>query len=426
MRCISRLVVRSSRRAAAVLLLLGCGLALGADKSSAAPMTTIRVSVPAAGGPANGNSRDAVISNDGTKVAFDSTATNLVPADTNNAPDVFVRDVVRGTTQRVSVSSTQHQTSGASHVVAISNNGRFILFDSAASNVVPGDVNGQNDVFVRDLATRTTRQVDLGPGDVRPQHTQCCPSFGLDISPNGRWVLFGTGAPNVVGSHTTIGIVLRDLKKHTTRTIATADNFVAPIAARVSIDGKVIAYSIGGLSAGGDFPGDSFVLTRGAVHKRTRINARPGDGSIVADIAGRGRLVLITVFREGTSGAEVFLDDRQTHTRTRVDISPARAWSISPTAQAVSADGRFVTFVSGYHKFVAGDTNDRFDVFRRDLILGRTRRVSVRAAGGQLDRNSHGGAMAADGRTIAFWTFGDATSGGVNSAVDVFLRRPLV
>ena len=422
MRCISRLVVRSSRRAVAVPLLLGCGLALGADDSIAAPMTTLRVSVPAAGGPANGNSRDGVISNDGTKVAFDSTATNLVPADTNNAPDVFVRDVVKGTTQRVSVSSSEHQAAGTSHVVAISRDGRFILFDSIAPNIVTGDVNGQSDVFVRDLLTRTTRQVDLGQGDVRPHPSQCCPSFGLDISANGRWVLFGTGAPNIVGSNAGIGIVLRDLKKHVTKTIATADNFVAPIAARVSIDGKVIAYSIGGLSTGGDFPGDSFVLTRGAGHKRTRINARPGDGSIVADIARRGRLVLITVFREGTSGAEVFVDDRQTHTRTRVDVSPARAWSISPTAQAVSADGRFVTFVSGYEQFVPGDTNDRFDVFRRDLMLGRTRRISVRAAGGQIDRNSHGGAMAADGRSVAFWTFGDATPGGGNSAVDVFLR----
>ena len=127
-------------------------LAIGAGEASAAPLTTVRVSVPATGGQANGDSTSAVVSADGTTVAFDSTATNLsLRADTNHARDVFVRNLATGRTRRVSVSSHEQQAAGTSHVIAISRDGRRVLFDSTAPNLVPGDTNGQRDVFVRDL-----------------------------------------------------------------------------------------------------------------------------------------------------------------------------------------------------------------------------------------------------------------------------------
>ena len=92
------------------------------------------------------------ISADGRFVAFDSEATNLVPGDTNDASDVFVRDRQTGTTRRVSVSSGGAQGNGASFDPAISADGRFVAFNSDATNLVPGDTNGAADVFVRTLA----------------------------------------------------------------------------------------------------------------------------------------------------------------------------------------------------------------------------------------------------------------------------------
>jgi archaellum component FlaF (FlaF/FlaG flagellin family) len=113
--------------------------------------TTSRVSVSSTGTQANDISFVPAISGNGRYVAFTSAASNLVPGDTNGAVDVFVRDRRAGTTSRVSVSSTGAQANGYSYDPAMSADGRYVGFDSDASNLVPGDTNGVNDVFLRNL-----------------------------------------------------------------------------------------------------------------------------------------------------------------------------------------------------------------------------------------------------------------------------------
>ena len=113
--------------------------------------TTRRVSVAADGMQANGQSEASAISADGRYVAFESDASNLVPGDTNHAYDVFVSDRRSGTIRRVSVAADGSQANWDSLTPAISTDGRYVTFDSAASNLVPGDMNGYGDVFVRDL-----------------------------------------------------------------------------------------------------------------------------------------------------------------------------------------------------------------------------------------------------------------------------------
>jgi Tol biopolymer transport system component len=112
---------------------------------------TERVSVTSRGGQSNGDSGSPTISNDGRYVAFYSSASNLVAGDTNDAPDVFLHDRKTGVTSRVSLSSAGRQGNGLSLEAAISGNGRHIAFLSEASNLVVGDTNGVLDVFVRDL-----------------------------------------------------------------------------------------------------------------------------------------------------------------------------------------------------------------------------------------------------------------------------------
>ena len=110
---------------------------------------TERVSVDSAGIQGNGSSRQPSISADGRFMAFTSDATNLVPGDTNGRTDVFVHDRQTGTTERVSVDSAGNQGNAGSSGVGISGDGRFVAFTSSATNLVPGDTNSVADVFVR-------------------------------------------------------------------------------------------------------------------------------------------------------------------------------------------------------------------------------------------------------------------------------------
>jgi Tol biopolymer transport system component len=416
----------TSRRWLPALLAAACAAA-GTPAAAAAPATTIRVSVASDGAQANRDSIAAVISADGGTVAFDSTATDLSRRpDTNRARDVFVRDLRTGVTRRVSVSTSGAQARGRSHVIAISSDGNRVLFSSTAANLVPGDRNGQPDVFVRNVARRTTGRVDLGPGGVEPEGVQpqfpgCCAPLGLDMSPDGRFVLFAAGDPNLLHGRCCLGIFVRDRRTHTTKTIAVANNFVAATAARVADGGRFIVYSLGGLGFT-DFPGKTFVLDR-RTGARARIGASVGDGSIVADIAGGGRYVLFTSHLLGTDGSEVFLLDRTTGTTTHVNVSAAAAYTTASQAASVSANGRIATFVSRYPGYVAGDTNGRLDVFRRDLGAATTLRVSLSAAGSQLLEGSSGGSMPASAGSAVFWTGAAAVPGDTNSARDVFLRR---
>ena len=138
---------RRRPRTALALCLATLALAVTAPATSAAA-TTKRVSVRSNEAQADGNSLGPAISADGRFVAFDSGATDLVKNDTNGFRDVFVRDRTLGTTKRVSVGAGG-QADGESVAPAISADGRLVAFLSSATDLVPNDTNGDNDIFVR-------------------------------------------------------------------------------------------------------------------------------------------------------------------------------------------------------------------------------------------------------------------------------------
>ena len=147
-------------RALAVLLIIAAAFsASGAVR--AAPGDITRISVSSSEAQANSYSRDADISDDGRLVVFWSGADNLVAGDTNEFEDIFVRDVQAGETTRVSVSSAGAQANQSSYYPAISGNGRFVAFMSDATNLVSGDTNGMSDVFVHDRQTGATTRVSV-------------------------------------------------------------------------------------------------------------------------------------------------------------------------------------------------------------------------------------------------------------------------
>ncbi len=343
--------------------------------------TTEIVSVALGGLPSDGMSGYAAISADGRFVAFQSTATNLVPGDTMLLQDVLVRDRLLGTTERVSVDSNGLEANGGSFQPSISADGRFVAFFSEAWNLVPGDTNGELDVFVRDRLLGTTERASVSTTGAEGDRMSGLPS----ISADGRWVAFSSLASTLVPGDTNqaLDVFVRDRLLGATERVSVGSN---------GSEGN----------QGSDYPSIS------------------PDGRFVAFESWSSSLV-----PGDTNGVtDVFLRDRQLGTTERVSLGAggmqADGESVDPT---VSADGRCVAFWSVATNLVAGDTNARLDVFLRDRQAGTTERVSVGSAGSQANADSSWAALSADGRCIVFISKADnLVAGDTNQRDDVFAR----
>jgi Tol biopolymer transport system component len=243
--------------------------------------TVRRVSVGPAGAQANGSSHLPAISGDGRYVAFLSDAANLVPGDGNDLPDVFVRDLRYGITHRLSVATDGRQADGASFDVALSADGRYVAFDSAATNLVAGDTNERTDVFVRDLRYGTTYRVSLGAGGGQGDGYSAGPSLSAD----GRYLAFTSAATNLVPGDTNFrsDVFVRDLRYGLTyRVSLAADGSEAngySTAAAISADGRYVGFtSAAGNLVASDTNGveDGFVRDRwNRTTARTTVDADP-------------------------------------------------------------------------------------------------------------------------------------------------------
>ena len=184
---------RVAARAAFALALVAA-----APGATLAAGVTERVSVASGGRQANDDSSfssPAAVSADGRFVAFESHASNLVPGDTNRASDIFVRDRRRGVTVRVNVGAGGVQgLGGESYDPSVSADGRFVAFDSLATNLVPGDTNRKTDVFVRDRRAGVTRRPSVGTDGIQGDGLSNHPALSAD----GRYVAFSSSASNLV------------------------------------------------------------------------------------------------------------------------------------------------------------------------------------------------------------------------------------
>lgn len=268
-----------------MVLALGSIFTLGSAMPAAwAHGTTERVSVSSNGKQGNSDSTGGTIgdamTDDGRYVVFQSEASNLVPGDTNGVSDVFLRDRRTGQTQRVSVSSTGSQGSQDSFGGAISASGRYVVFYSDAIDLVPRDSNGQADVFVRNLKTGTTQRVNVGT-DGRQANG---PSFGSAISADGRYVVFASTATNLVlgDNNGWQDIFVRDRKSGTTSRVsirtggrqANGDSFGGAISA----DGRFVGFSSDAtnlVAHDTNFTADVFVRDR-VLGTTERVNVGPG------------------------------------------------------------------------------------------------------------------------------------------------------
>jgi Tol biopolymer transport system component len=263
---------------------------------------TSRESVGAGGAQGDSRSFGPSVSANGRYVVFFSQATNLVVGDTNGCEDVFVRDRSSGTIERVSVDSSGAQGDAMSVVPSISPDGRYVVFESLATNLVAGDTNSVRDVFLRDRLTGTTERVSVDSSGAQGNQVS---SWG-SISADGHYVAFVSSATNLVA----------------------------------------------------------------------------GDTNATGDVFVRDRLAGTTV-------------------RVSVDSGGTQGNGFSGSAR-ISADGHFVTFSSVATNLVAGDTNNYFDAFVRDLQAGTTERVSVATGGAQANSGGVYPVISADGRYVAF------------------------
>jgi Tol biopolymer transport system component len=345
---------------------LACVLPASAGTSG----TTARVSVSGTGAQADSASWATGISADGRYTVFDSHATNLVAGDTNGQPDAFVHDSQIGATERVSVASNGRQADYYSHGAGISADGRFVVFTSAATNLVPGDTNDRVDVFVHDRLSGATRRVSVTSSGGQANADSDSPV----ISADGRYIAFASHASNLVPHDTNLG----------------PDVFVHDL-----VTGKT---------------------TRVSVNSRGR-QASPKSESGGPAISTGGRYVAFSsnatnLVRGDTNGLpDVFVRDRKTGRTTRVSVDSrgrqaGRDRSRTGSSSAlISGDGRYVGFLSSDTNLVRGDTNRWPDVFVRDRRTGRTIRVSVSSDGKQANAESGVPVMSPDGRLVAFSSY---------------------
>jgi Tol biopolymer transport system component len=204
---------------------------------------TRRVSINSAEDEGNGDSGEASVSDDGRYVLFASSATNLVPNDTNNARDAFVRDRWTGTTRRVNVSSAEAQANNGAIYMSISASGRFIVFESGATSLVRHDTNADDDVFVRDRREGTTRRVSVSSTERQANGWSGYPK----VSPSGRFVAFEAADTNLVSgdANGVIDIFVRDLVNGTTRRVTSKAGGTAPSGSQfptITADGRFVAF----------------------------------------------------------------------------------------------------------------------------------------------------------------------------------------
>jgi Tol biopolymer transport system component len=352
--------------------------------------------------PGNGGSGNAAISGDARFVAIASAASDLVRGDTNGVYDVFVRDRLRGVTVRASVGPRGSQANARTGLSGISRNGRFVLMWSDASNLVAGDTNGTADVFVRDRVAKSTERVSIGPAG-RQLDTE---SGQAAISADGRFVAFSSGGnvfvrDRVSASTELVGRGAMPAVSADARSVALNDGD-GHIVVRDRSTGSTELVSVD--SSGGILPGDALVPTISAdgrfvaflVEPRRPATGEARDVLYVRDrlrktttrvassignptIAPDGRTV---AYEGGRPGGlqEVIVRDLASGRTEVASVSTLGRAENAPSwvgSGPLSSSGRFVAFYSEASNLVPADRNGSSDVFVRDRRTRTTRLVSV-------------------------------------------------
>lgn len=381
--------------------------------------------------------RSSSVSEDGTKVAFESNLAHLVPADGSNNADIFVKDTTSGEIELVSVPLPPFSPSGQSFSPSISADGRMVAFSSDDPNLVPGDSNGFYDVFVRDLQLDTTTLVSAGGG---PANDYMDIGKAM-ISGDGTKVVFGSRATNLVtgGPDQGANIFLRDLVSNTTQlvSVSASGEFGNGEDPSVSADGRFVAFTTtsallkpGLVSVPGIVRKD--MLTGAVAWVSHALAPQTGGGGTWAGISADGQHVAFisdsnNFVENDPDFHDVFVWDAATNNNVKASESftGGVANNDSYKRPSLSGDGRYVAFSSDASDLVPDDVNGHEDVFVRDLSTSTTTKVSTALP----DVQSGPGDSAlpwisSSGRFVSFESnAADLVDDDTNHKADIFLQR---
>lgn len=430
----------------AIGLSLAALLLCGAAASAQDVCVTSRKSLDVSAGDPNGISRLPCISADARFIAFESEASDLVFGDTNNLSDVFVVHVTSGDIERISRSTTGGATDGISNHASISEDGRYVLFESEATNLVAADGNGARDVFLYDRDLLLMKRISVantgaegngpsGQGGLRK---------GSAISGDGQRAVFQSHASNLVSGDTNFvgDIFVYDLATSSLSIASLSVIGPAVLPANgnsqdphISANGAYVAFaSHANNLVGNDTNGqnDIFVVelaTLGALRASIADNGTQSNGSswhprLSADgmqVAFESHATSL-VSGDGNGVIDVFLFDRPTSTIERVSVG----WQGQEANNycyrcSISADGNRIGFTSAASNLVSNG-NGIQNVYVRDRVANDTERWGEDSAGGTSWAGSDESSLDATGKKMAFMSLAPLVPGDGNSLHDIYLR----
>lgn len=342
-----------------------------------------RISVGPAGAEANADSYDAAVSDNGQVIAFRSTASNLVTGDTDNWPDIFVRDLGSGATEMASVTPNRRY----SLTPSLSDDGRIVVMATDLT------IAGGSYIVALDRQTATSTVIlPLSPGsDDSGGHLE------PTVSGNGQFISFYTY------------LTLQTSEPPSARPIDDDQNFTTDAYVYDRVTRPVPqTQRVSRNATGVEGVGDSMSPTLS------------DDGRYVAFYSYATNLVI----GDSNDHEDIFVKDRQTAAIVMASVASDGTIGNGDSYKPVIAGaGRYVAFRSQATNLVVGDTNKHWDIFVRDMTLGATTRVSVSSSGGQANHDSFEADISDDGRYVVFRSnASNLVADDSNKRFDVFVH----
>jgi Tol biopolymer transport system component len=402
--------------------------------------TTTLISVNSAGsGGGNGDSIPFGVSTNGRFALFESAASDLVPGDTNNATDIFVRDLVLGATTLVSVATNGSVANANSRTPAMTPDGRYVAFVSDAYNLVAGDTNSIPDVFVRDLQSGVTTLVSVGATYTSTTRSVARSEAPI-ITPDGHYVTFLSVGTNylISGAQNAADIVVRDMFSETTTWASSAAReavlnvsgatIVVAFNHAISTDGQFVAYEAASASslAGAIVRYELATGISRLVHTNAVVPVGPYENLRSLDLTPDGRFLAFVARTNGPSAPAmcVLVWDAQNAAVTLA--SGGLSGEISDGAicdwPILSANGQSVAFLSTADGLVTNQLSGDYHLYVRDLSAAATKLVDLDLAGsGSGVSPMSAPQFSADGRFVTFeCPDAELVVGDSNHAFDVF------
>jgi hypothetical protein len=419
-----------------------------ASDTSATAATTRLVSRSSDGSMGNRASLDPDISGDGRYVVFQSRVSDLVAGDDNGRYDIFVKDRETGAIEVVSVTDQGEVGNDSSLDPQISTTGRYVVFSSMATNLDPADKEPLSDIYLHDRDTHATELVSGTPPGHLDQE-----SYRADVTPDGRYIVFGSnGDPSGDDTNPYADVFVRDREIDRTELISVSSDEVQSddwtFDGSISDDGRFVTfYTLSDKLVEGDTNEREDVFLRdreqGTTERISLANSgkQGNSGSVSAWLSTDGRFVLfeslatnLTRRTDNNRTLDLFLYDRDVERVRVVSLNRSGTTGNYTSGQGhITADGRYISFGSLASDLVRNDTNNEWDIFVRDMSLGKTIRVKVTNRGREAEGRSRRfpdtffNSISLDGRFVTFESGAhNLVRNDTNDLPDIFVRGPLI